>query len=170
MLDTVLRELGPHEAGASGWRAGLEQLARESFELYRRHPWLLQLAAARPPMGPGVLDKYERELRAIEGIGLSDLEMDGVVTLLSGYVHGAARGAADAAQVERASGITDEQWWAAHQPLLEKIVDLERYPIGSRVGTTAGEEYGAVSDPERAFEFGLARVLDGIEVLVRSKA
>ena len=33
-----------------------------------------------------------------------------------------------------------------------------------------GAAYHAVADPERAFEFGLARTLDGIELYVRSRA
>ena len=44
--------------------------------------------------------------------------------------------------------------------------EAERYLISGRVGQAAGEEYGAPGDPERAFEFGLARVIDGIEAYV----
>jgi hypothetical protein len=32
--------------------------------------------------------KYDYELRAFEGIGLSDVEMDSVLTLVLGYVRG----------------------------------------------------------------------------------
>jgi hypothetical protein len=65
--------------------------------------------------------------------------------------------------------MTDEQWWMAHAPLLERVMDAGRYPTANRVGTATGEAYGATSDPAHAFEFGLQRILDGVEVLVRER-
>jgi hypothetical protein len=38
------------------------------------------------------------------------------------------------------------------------------------VGPVAGAAYEAAYDPDFAFEFGLQRVLDGIEALVRARA
>jgi AcrR family transcriptional regulator len=170
MLDTVLAETARPDLSDAGWRARLEQIARENWALYRRHPWLLEIGTARPPLGPGVTAKYEYELRAVEGIGLTDLEMDSVVTLVVGFVHGEARGMVDAAQVVRRTGMTDDEWWAASAPLLEKLVDYRQYPVASRVGSAAGEAYGAAGDPRHAFEFGLQRILDGVEVLVQGRA
>ena len=40
------------------------------------------------------------------------------------------------------------------------------FPIAGRVGAAAGEAYQAGSDPRRELEFGLARILDGIEAYV----
>ncbi|WP_091554524.1 TetR/AcrR family transcriptional regulator [Micromonospora pattaloongensis] len=170
MVDTVLGEQQRPSRVPGGWRGRLEQIARQEWALYRRHPWLLQVATHRPPMGPNVIAKYDYELRAVEGLGLSDVEMDSVVALISGYVHGAARGAVEAAQAERRSGMTDEQWWSAQAPLLAEVVDPERYPIAARVGAAAGRAYNAPAAPEHAFEFGLQRVLDGIDVLIRRRA
>lgn len=95
--------------------------------------------------------------------------MDSVVTLVNNYVAGAARSAVDAFDIERSSGIDDAAWWAATGPWLAKVFDAERYPVAARAGTTTGQHYQAVSDPDHAFEFGLQRVLDGVEVLVRSR-
>jgi hypothetical protein len=69
-------------------RARLEQVARENRRLYERHPWLLQAFPGRLPLGSNVMAKYDYELRAFEGIGLSDVEMDSVLTLVLGYVRG----------------------------------------------------------------------------------
>ncbi|SCG35885.1 TetR/AcrR family transcriptional regulator [Micromonospora coxensis] len=166
MLDTVYGETARPRDVDGGWRGRLEQIARENWALYLRHPWLLQVATTRPPLGPNVTAKYEYELRAVEGVGLSDLEMDAVITLLDGYVHGAVRGAVEAAQAAQRTGMTDEQWWRAHAPYLEKVMDPQRFPTAARVGTAAGQEYQGPSDPGRAFEFGLARILDGVAVLI----
>nr|WP_204342202.1 TetR/AcrR family transcriptional regulator [Micromonospora terminaliae] len=170
MLDTVYGETARPEQVEGGWRGRLTQIAQENFALYLRHPWLLQVATTRPPLGPNLIAKYEYELRAVDGIGLTDLEMDAVVTLVTGYVHGAARPAVEAAQASRDTGMTEQQWWHAHAPYLEKVLDPNRFPLAARVGTTAGQEYQAAGDPARAFEFGLARLLDGVAVLVADRA
>jgi len=42
--------------------------------------------------------------------------------------------------------------------------------MAARVGAAAGEAYGAAYDHEYAFEFGLARVLDGIGVVIEQRS
>ena len=167
MLDAVYGEIT--EATQDTWRARLEHIARENLALYQRHPWLTQVATSRPVLGPNTIAKYDAELRAIDGIGLDDIEMDSVLTMIMGYVHGAARGAADARAAEQSSGMTDQQWWYAHVPFLERIMDGRRYPTAARVGSAAGEAHQSAYDPEHAFEFGLRCVLDGIEMLVNGR-
>jgi hypothetical protein len=170
MLDSVCGEPARPADVPGGWRARLELIAREKWALYQRHPWMLHVATGRPPLGPNISTAYEYELGAVDGIGLTDLEMDSVVTLVSGFVHGAARGAVEAAQAEQRTGMTDEQWWWAHAPYLSKVMDASRFPLSSRVGAAAGEAYGAVYDPGQAFEFGLERILDGIDTLISGRA
>jgi AcrR family transcriptional regulator len=169
MLDTVYGEL-PRQPIKGDWRAKLDEVARENRRLYLNHPWLLQVAVSRPPLGPNVMAKYEYELSAIEGIGLSDVDMDAVIALVNGYVHGAVRNAVEARQVILRSGITDKEWWLAHEPLLDKIGDTKKFPLASRVGTTVGHEFDAPYDSEHGFEFGLARVLDGIATLLGNRS
>ncbi|MFI6480114.1 TetR/AcrR family transcriptional regulator [Nonomuraea sp. NPDC050663] len=168
MLDTVYGETDRPEDVPGDWRDRLRHIARENWALYLRHPWLLQVASNRPVLGPNVTAKYEYELRAIDGIGLTDIEMDSVLTLVTDFVHGSARGAVDVARAEQATGLSDEQWWAAHAPFLARIADTTRYPVAARVGQAAGEAHQAAYDPDHAFEFGLERILDGVAALVRA--
>ena len=171
MLDAVMGELGEPESLDGDWGAGLEWVARENWDLYHRHPWLLQVAAtSRPPLGPNVIAKYDRELRVVDGIGLSDVEMDSALALVLEHAQGAARRSLEATQAERSSGKTDDEWWRANEPLLSKVFDPERYPIAARVGRESSEVYQAAYDPRYAFEFGLQRILDGIEALVRERS
>ncbi|HEY7594162.1 MAG TPA: TetR/AcrR family transcriptional regulator, partial [Actinophytocola sp.] len=135
--------------GSGGWRVRLEAIARANWDLYRRHPWMLQvMAMARPPLGPNAIAGYDRDLRAVDGIGLTDLEMDSVVGMVSVYVQGAARTAVEAAGSERDTGMTDAEWWEAYGPLLAKVFDAAKYPVAARVGAVAGEAYQAAYDPE----------------------
>ncbi|GAA2168384.1 TetR/AcrR family transcriptional regulator [Actinomadura napierensis] len=171
MLDRAFAELTPADGVTGGWRAKLEHIARDNWDLFHRHPWLLHVAAVRPPMGPAVFGKYEFELRAIDGIGLTDLEMDSVVALVTGFAESSARVSVNAAEAERRSGMTDAQWWEALVPLLEQIdTGGKDYPLSSRVGEVAGREHNAAVGPAHAFEFGLARILDGIQTLVDTRA
>ncbi|GAA3359298.1 TetR/AcrR family transcriptional regulator [Saccharopolyspora gregorii] len=169
MLDTVYGETEPAGPELTGWRAKLEHVARQNWELHRKHPWTLEIGTARPVLGPKETAKYERELRTVDGIGLTEVEMDSVLSLVLGHARTAARGAAEAADAERRTGLTDEQWWQAHAPLLDRLIDPEHFPTAAKVGTAAGSAHGAATTAAHRFEFGLARVLDGVEVLIRSR-
>ncbi len=170
MLDTVYGETSGPENTMGNWRARLEFIARENWALHLRHPWMLYVVTNRAVLGPNVIAKYDAELSAISGSGLTDLEMDAVLSLVLGYVRGAARDAVDAAQVERQTGLTDDQWWSVHAPLLERVLDPAQFPTGARVGSAVGEVYGAAYDPQHLFDFGLQRVLDGIEVFIETRS
>lgn len=166
MVDTVYGRM-PLRRGPSGnWRAQLEGIARENQALYRQHPWLLQVSSARPVLGPHALAKYEHELQALDGLGLEDVDMDTVLSLLLQFVAGAMRSSLETQEVRRRTGLSDEQWWLAHVPWLEAFVEPARYPLASRVGTASGQAHGGPSSPEQAFELGLRCLLDGIERLI----
>lgn len=166
MLDSVYGELPRPAWGRRGWRKRLEAVARANRALYDRHPWLAHVSTSRPPLGPGVMAKYEHELQAVDGLGLTDVEMDSALTLVLDFAQAAARSAQAAAQAAQDTAMTDEQWWAANEPLLSRIFDASRFPTAARVGSAAGAEYGAAYSPAHAFEFGLERLLDGMGVLV----
>ena len=167
MLDAVLAEMYPDEKVLTrgGWRVRVKAMATANWEFFLRHPWALHVATGRPPLGPGLMRKYELELRAVDGLGLSEVQMDLLVTLVNGFVRGTVGGIQEKADAERMTGITEDQWWAATEPYVAQVFDSERYPTAARVGPVAGEELGAY-DPDRSFEFGLDRLLDGIGVLI----
>lgn len=45
-----------------------------------------------------------------------------------------------------------------------------RLAFAARVGAAAGAAYGSAYSPEHAFEFGLQRVLDGIETFIQARS
>jgi len=168
MLDQVLAETD-RTVVDGGWRPRLEHVARENLALARRHPWVLQVATSRPVLGPNLIAKYDFELSALDGIGLADTEIDTLLSAVLAYVNGAGHAVVDAQQAAAHTGQTDDQWWDAQAPLLEKVFDAARFPVAARVGQAAGEAYGA-GDPAYAFEFGLQRLLDGIAAFVSTRA
>jgi len=138
------------------WRERVRLLAAQNRALFEAHPWAARVTTARPPLGPGLLAKYEHELGAFDGLGLSDLDMDAALTLVLGFVQGIA--------AQEPAPDPDAEWWEAVGPLLAEVVSPERYPLASRVGSAAGAEQGGAYDPERAYAFGLELILDGLEV------
>jgi len=169
MLDRVAGEAQVPDAPAEGWRDRLAQIARQGWTRAQRHPWILQVSSHRPPLGPNVLARVEATLNAIDGLGLSEMEMDQITSLVSDYVRGAVRAALDAREIEQLTGMTDEQWWAMNTPLLEGLVDPARYPTIIRIGEAYKSGGLEPPDHERNFEFGLQRVLDGIEVFISTR-
>ena len=85
-------------------RERLEQVARVQLDDCRAHPWLLEVTGVRPWLGPHMADRYEWQLRAVEGIGLDDVEMDQTVTLVAAFATGVARSEQAVRHAEREPG------------------------------------------------------------------
>ena len=169
MVDEVTGER-QHPALSGDLANRLDAIARHLWDEFRRHPWLLQVDTSRPWLGPNVADRYEWELSAVEGIGVTDIEMDQIVTLLAGFVSSAARSARDMERTQQRSGMSDAEWWEINAPLLARVMDGAKYPLAGRVGQAFGDAYNAASNPQLAFEFGLARVIDGIQAFVDARS
>ncbi|WP_112133684.1 TetR/AcrR family transcriptional regulator [Glycomyces dulcitolivorans] len=166
MLDFLFASMERGELEGLAWRERVSQIARDSYSLYRTHPWAAAASPSRPPLGPGQCAKYEHELRALEGLGLSDVEMDDVLAHLLGFVRIAAQDAAQADAERAASAMSDQEWWEVNGALLAKVLDPERFPTAVRVGQAAGEAHDSAYDAEHAFRFGLERTLDGLAPLI----
>jgi hypothetical protein len=97
------------------------------------------------------------------------VETDSALTYLLGFVQASARAAADARAEAERSARSDHEWWAENGPLLAKVFDPQAYPRAVRVGGAAGAELGGAFNPDHAYVFGLARVLDGLGVLIERR-
>ncbi|MGP3922686.1 MULTISPECIES: TetR/AcrR family transcriptional regulator [unclassified Streptomyces] len=152
-------------APGAGWRAALEKVAHGSWRLYTRHPWLLLVDQARPVLGPNALAGLELALGGMREAALSDKEKMGVLVALDGYVSGCARSHLNSVRAEQRTGITDDEFWNTQAPILEKAMATGRYPLMAALAddtfTGSGEEI---------FEFGLQRLLDGLEAFVERRS
>ena len=169
MLDAAYTAMDRIDTSGQPWSARLTAIAEENKALFAAHPWAATVSTIRPPLGPGQMAKYEHELCALDELGLDDIEMDDVLTYLLGFVQANARAAADAQATTADSAIDDTQWWVANAPLLAKIFDETTYPTAARVGAAAGAAHGSTYNPDHAYQFGLCRLIDGIDVLIESK-
>lgn len=170
----LYRDRAPRDVPAPpdrpAWRARLDHVAWENWRGFRRHPWLLEVDLwGRPTLGPHTTAKYDAELAAVDGIGLDDEQMDSVLALVIGHAQTSARAAESAARVRRDSAMSDEEWWQVWGPQLRRVLDPERFPLASRVGSRVGAASRSAHDPEAAFVFGLDRILDGVADLIAAQ-
>ncbi|WP_422647034.1 winged helix-turn-helix transcriptional regulator [Actinoalloteichus caeruleus] len=173
MTEEVFGEIRHPVPGPSGWRARLELAARQERSMYRRHPWVLGVVAmtARPPLGPKVLAAAEWVAASAVAAGLSPVEARRVYVTLGDYVQGAALYELVEARARETSGVDAATWWESRLPDLRALFEGGDLPTlaASVVGVDpSAADKTLVSD--EGFEFGLARVLDGIGVLVADRA
>ncbi len=90
--------------------------------------------AAPPPLGPNLVTRHEVALRILDATGLDDLTKDLVIDVLHSFLVGALLEAREAREVERVSGLTDEQWFAMAEPALTAQLDAEKFPHVLRLG------------------------------------
>jgi AcrR family transcriptional regulator len=164
MVDSVL-ELVPGEPEES-WRAGLSRWAWTYVELLRRHQWALRIPINGPPILPNQVRFLEDGLRALGATGLSDAEKLSVILLISGFVRNAATLEADIAAAQAASGSTEDVM-PAYARILTRLTDAERFPALHQA--IASGAFDDEDDIGAEFVFGLERVLDGVEALVRAR-
>lgn len=168
MLDAVYAAMPRLNTSGQPWRLRLASIADENRELLENHPWAATISTIRPPLGPGMMAKYEHELSAFESLGLDDVLMDASLTYLLSFVQAWARAAADARAVQRATAMDDSEWWTTSSHLFARVLDESAYPIAVRVGSAAGAAHGSAYSPDHAYTFGLERVLAGLSPLIDS--
>ncbi|HLR93205.1 MAG TPA: TetR/AcrR family transcriptional regulator [Jiangellaceae bacterium] len=158
MLDRILGERAAEPAAGEHWREGLHRLAHDTWNIYRRHPWALHVTMTRRPFGPNILAGLEATLRTVAELGLAPQEMVSVVNTVDDYVHGALAANLETTRAEQDSGLSNDAWLERHGALLGEFATFEDYP-------TLVELWSSDTLTERHidFEFGLQRVLDGIE-------
>jgi hypothetical protein len=126
---------------------------------------------AAPPMAPNSLTFVERGLEAMDGTGLSDADKLRIIGLISSYTLSEARMAHDAARAARAAeaaagGEAMPVW--TFEALLREVTDEQTYPRLHRLAWSEGiGDNPAGFDEQEEFRFGLDRILDGAEVLIR---
>src|SRR5690625_5474082 len=150
---------------ALDWRGQAFGLALQHWELYARHPWILQSNLVRLALGPHYLDASEYLYAAPEQLNLSPEDIVQSAKLLDSYVRGAARGALLAQQATTATGVSHDEFSAARKEIWNTYFDLDRYPSHTRLRTCGG-----LNDPRDPFEASLNRPPDGIAQLSGEQA
>lgn len=161
MMDAVLAEWTVPDDPPDGWRERLEVAARQLWKIARRHPWLAPaLSVTRPQAVPNALPLGEWVLSTLSSQGLDmDTTFTAHITLFN-YVRGVAINIEMEAEAQAQSGMDNEEWMTDQEPALVEMMTAGRFPTFARL---IEMDYDFSLD--RLFEFGLQRLLDGLETL-----
>lgn len=163
MINTTIGSVALPARPPGGWRVALELVARREWELFKRHPWLgPSMSLTRPQMAPNAMGLTEWVLAAFDGTRLAFTERMYVQVLLFSFVRGLASALEPEVEAERDSGLTADEWMMTQEQAFIQIMRSDAFP---HFNALAEEEFDL--DLDRLFEFGLARLLDGIEPLVK---
>jgi AcrR family transcriptional regulator len=168
MVDATFAEAPRPPEPGEGWRAGLARWASAYFVILRRHPWLVRVPIGGPPVMPNQVLWFERGLACLGGTRLAEAEKPSTLLLVNGFVRNHATLESDLLIAARASGVSPETVGANYGAMLARLTDAERFPALHAL--LAARVFSGDAPIRDDFQFGLDRILDGIDVLVRARS
>lgn len=167
MLDSVAAVPAELDEPDDDWRAGLQRWCRAQWVMLRAHAWIVHLPVSGPPITPNQLAWTDRALRALRDTGLTEADKTGVVLLVANYMLTTARLSTDLGPAASGESV------AAYSTLLDGLVDARRFPaLRTAIDAGAFDYPTDTTEDERQFDyaFGLDRILDGVDTLIRLSA
>jgi AcrR family transcriptional regulator len=164
MIDAAFDDLPDQLRSTGDWRADLQHCARTLWALFQRHPWLgPSMSLTRPQPAPNAMRLGEWMMSALDATGLAVTDRMLAQVLIFTFVRGVASGLEPEAQAVRDTGLTDDEWMQRQTPAFQRLA--ARHPVPNYE-----QLFNVDSDfdfhLEVLFEFGLARLLDGLAVLI----
>lgn len=155
MLDAAMGPPPTIDDSVTKWQAALAMWAHAAYNVCAEHPWLMQIAVGPRVFGPNELGWTEQGLTILADTRLSPAERLDALALISGHVRSLAQQGFghDGRRVsDTESGIRRAMAsvFAAHGA---------RYPAVAEALGSSTPEHAA----DNALDFGLDRILDGIE-------
>jgi AcrR family transcriptional regulator len=142
------------------WREALHTWALDLYDGFTRHPWLLQSTIGRRLLGPNELAWLERGLATLADSGLTGGEQLDSILVVTSHVRNLAQ--QSTTFPGSTTGLTEED---LQQSLTEILTnEAARFPhLVTAMRTSAGSQ-------EQGLEFGLQRILDGLELLINDRS
>ncbi|WP_350276084.1 TetR/AcrR family transcriptional regulator C-terminal domain-containing protein [Kribbella sp. HUAS MG21] len=149
----------PPDRSGLPWREALHTWALDLYESFTRHPWLLQSTIGRRLLGPNELAWLESGLATLADSGLTGAEKLDSILVVTSHVRNLAQ--QSVTFPGSTTGLTEKDM----QRSLAEILTTEaaRFPhlVAAMRTAAAGANQG--------LEFGLKRILDGLELLVSGR-
>ncbi|MFC0548814.1 TetR/AcrR family transcriptional regulator [Kutzneria chonburiensis] len=149
MVDTAMGEPPELKEIEGGWRPRLRTWTLAMYERMSAHPWALSATVGRRVTGPNELAWVEEALAALAGQPMNGGQMMDVIVVLTGQIRSLVEQTASTSEEEIAQG------WA-------KVLatHADRFPHVAEALASA-EQHGT---RDQGLEFGLERILDGVEL------
>ena len=118
------------------------------------------MSLTRPQLAPNALSHTEWVLNAFDETEVSQNERMYIHIMLFSYVRGVATAIEPEGEAERETGMTSDEWMESHEKDIESLSALGA--LGAFLHLARPDDFDF--DLDKLFEFGLARLLDGLEV------
>ena len=145
------------------WRAEVTRWAHAKRAMLIGRPWVAELPFVAAPHGPNWLAWLEALAEPLTRAGLSGQDVGQMLSIIDGYTRGASDTAISLARA-RARGISEQEWAAAVGADLGRAIGDPRFPSFAGILTAPAD--GKSRTMEESFDFGLQRILDGIELYI----
>lgn len=167
MIDGAFGLVDAAEPTEGTWRERLDRWARIELAAYRQFPWVMRIPVSGAPIMPNQLRFAEWGLRALGGTRLAEHEKLSAILLLTSFTRSFAMLSSDIAAAFEA-GDPMARASSNYGVLLKKLTSAAEFPAFHAV-IDAGtfDDVGDFDGLDYDFEFGLERVLDGIEALIK---
>ncbi len=137
--------------------AALLALSRQGLDLYRRHPWLLEVRTAGTLPGPNAIAFIDHALAALAGTSLAGPARLETIGLVSGAVRMFAQAEAD----QRSAGQDLARWQQSLAGYLLRITAGGGHPHLAEA--LSGQQAGGDNGPEQpVFDRAMSRILAGL--------
>jgi AcrR family transcriptional regulator len=169
LLDAIVDAgmgLPPRPAEQSrDWRAEVTRWAHAKRAMLCGRPWLAELPFVAAPHGPNWLRWLEALADPLSSTGLNAADLGQMISVIDGYTRGASDTSISLARA-RQRGISEKEWAAAVGADLGRAIGDPRFPKFAAILTAPSD--GKPRTMEESFDFGLQRVLDGIDLYIKS--
>lgn len=140
------------------WRGRLEELYRAQVEIFIRHPWMLSLPSEGTPVTPNSSAWLEAGLAALAQTPLTIEERLAVTLAVFGQSRWHGMVVSVDARAARSTGLSPDELSAREHELFSVVIDEDQFPH-----VRQAVEEGLFLNTADPFQFGVARLLDGVE-------
>lgn len=147
------------------WRTEVARWAHAKRASLIARPWLAELPFVAAPHGPNWLSWLEAITDSLSRTGMRAADIGQMLSIVEGYTRGASDTAVSLARA-RARGTSEAEWAAGVGADMGRAIGDPRFPKFAAVLTAPSD--GRPRTLDESFDFGLQRVLDGIEIYSRT--
>ncbi|WP_433427826.1 TetR/AcrR family transcriptional regulator C-terminal domain-containing protein [Nonomuraea sp. CA-141351] len=161
MTDSVFAGTKVPEIPITAWRRRLEAAAHLFWTVFSRHPWAAEVfSLSRPQLIHNVLPLAEWSLGTLRAMGFDAHDMVCAHINLFGHVRSMALVRLAEGQAEEDTGVSADDWMRLQGD------GMRRWLSSAGLGYVAREKFDF--DLDTVFEYGLQRMLDGIDARRRA--
>lgn len=169
MQDAVCNIPIPPEVAGKAWRLEMGEYVWACVDVFRKHPWYGDIPITSVPLTPGNLQVIDWMLRIMRDFPLNDFEKMSFLLLVSSYSRACGLIARDMDRAIREGASPETFSGLNYSSALKQLVKPDRFPYLHPIlmsGAYTDEADNPIGDD---LDFGLERILDGIEHYLQQK-